>query len=164
MKRITSDNWLQADGAMPGSSEAWRDAFLRIQLDAAVPDEIATMFEAARGAMIYGRFFSPLLTMGVEHCYRLLEVAARSRCLGLGLPVVIVDRQGKEHPLSFEHMLRALVAEGAVTPEENGRWQQARELRNWAAQPQHQSILTPSHGVTALLNTAELLGKLFGPR
>jgi len=164
MKRITADNWLQPDGDTAGGSEAWRDAFLRIRFDAAVPEEIESMFEAARGAMIYGRFFAPLLTMGVEHCYRLLEAAARSRCLSLGLSVVVVDGHGREHPLSYEHNLRALVAAGAIGLDENERWQQARDLRNWAANPDHQAILSPTHGVTALMHCAELLGKLFGVR
>lgn len=161
MKKLSADNWLQPDGPVSGGSEAWRDAFLNIHLDARVPAEIAAMFDAARGAMIYGRFFAPLVSLGVEHCYRLLEAAARVRCGQLGLEVDFTDKQGKRHDLSFDHKLRQLQAQGALEVEDIERWQQARELRNWAADPAHQAVLTPSHGVTALMRTAELLGKLF---
>jgi hypothetical protein len=40
-------------------------------------------------------------------------------------------------------------------------WQQARELRDWVAAPEHQAALTLNHGETALSRAAELLGKLF---
>jgi hypothetical protein len=163
MKKLSADNWLQPDGPVAGGSEAWRDAFLGIHLDRRVPADIAAMFDAARGAMIYGRFFAPLVSLGVEHCYRLLEAAARARCLQLGLEVDFADKQGRRHELSFDHNLRQLQAHGALDVAALGRWQQARELRNWAADPAHQAVLTPSHGVTALTRTAELLAGLFAP-
>jgi hypothetical protein len=111
--------------------------------------------------MVYGYFFRPLLVLGVEHCYRLLEVAARSRCVLAGMPVSCADSQGKEHPLSFSHNLRALVSRGIIPEDDLKLWHQARELRNWAAEPEHQSALSAEHGLTALERTAELLGTLF---
>jgi len=80
-KRLSRTNWLEADhhgGPDQVDAEAWRDAFLAIRLDPRVPAQIAAMFEAARGCMIYGSFFAPLVTLGVEHCYRLLEAAVRA--------------------------------------------------------------------------------------
>jgi hypothetical protein len=121
------------------------------------------MFEAARGGMIYGYFFRPLLVLGVEHCYRLLEAGARTRCAMEGLPVSCADSQGKEHPLSFSHNLRTLVSRGIIPEDDLKLWHQARELRNWAAAPEHQSALSAEHGATALERTAELLGSLFRP-
>ncbi|MBI5329747.1 MAG: hypothetical protein HZB71_03945 [Betaproteobacteria bacterium] len=162
MKELTPDNWLEPDTAQTVlDARAWRDDFLAVRLDAAVPRELADMFEAARGAMIYGYFFQPLVTLGVEHCYRALEAAARARCTLLGLPVSCADSQGKEHPLSFSHNLRALGARSLISEEDTKLWYQARELRNWAASPDRQTLLTPDHGATALSRTAELLGKLF---
>lgn len=165
-KRLNRTNWLEPDqhgGAAPVDAEAWRDAFLAIRLDPRVPAEIAAMFEAARGCMIYGSFFAPLVTLGVEHCYRLLEAAVRARCSQLGLPVAFRDRQGKERPLSFQHNLRQLIGREAISETDATLWRQAGELRDWAALPEHHGAVGPDHAITALTRAAGLLGRLFAP-
>ncbi len=164
MKVIDHDNWLLADeGSKSQAADAreWRKAFLSIQLDPAVQREVARMFEAARGGMLYGHFFQPLMAMGLEQCYRVLESGARARCAQAGLPVTCVDSQGKPHPLSFGHNLRALAKQGLISDADLLLWRQARELREWVAAPEHQAALTLEHGVTALSRAAELLGRLF---
>jgi len=164
MKAINHDNWLLADTGGKGpvaDARAWRQAVLSIRLDSAVQRDISQMFEAARGGMLYGYFFHPLVAMGVEQCYHVLESGARARCAQVGLPVDCLDRQGKPHPLSFGHNLRALAKEGLIQNEDLKLWQQARELRNWVAAPANQAALTLDHGVTALSRAAELLGRLF---
>ncbi|OYY93657.1 MAG: hypothetical protein B7Y41_10415 [Hydrogenophilales bacterium 28-61-23] len=164
MKSIDHDNWLQVDTGGKGrvvTVRAWREAFLSIRLDPAVHQDVARMFEAARGGMLYGYYFQPLMAMGVEQCYSVLESGARARCAQAGLPVYCVDSQGKRHPLSFGHNLRALAKAGLIQNADLNLWQQARELRDWVAAPANQAALTLDHGVTALSRAAELLGKLF---
>jgi hypothetical protein len=163
MKAINHDNWLLADTAkgQGADSRKWRDALLSIRHDAALAPEIVGMFEAARGALLYGYFFQPMLAMGVEQCYRVLERGARLRCAQAGMAVSLTDRQGKSHPHSFGHNLRALAQLGLIAEADLTLWQQARELRDWVVAPEHQSSLTLDHGVTALSRAAELLGRLF---
>jgi hypothetical protein len=164
MKLINHDNWLFADTGGQGQvadAATWRQAFLAIRLDPAVPVEVAHLFEVARGGMVYGYFFQPLLSVGVEQCYRVLESGARSRCAQMGLPVHCADSQGKAHPLSFGHNLSVLVQHGVIQDAELTFWRQARELRDWVAAPEHQKALNLNYGVTALSRAAELLGKLF---
>lgn len=164
MKHLNRANWLEPDlheGPEPLDAEAWRDTYLAIRLDPRVPEEIAAMFEAARACMIYGSFYTPLVTLGVEHCYRLLEAAARARCSQLGLPVVIRDRQGKERPLSFQHNLRQLIGRDVIPETDVKLWMQAGELRDWAALPEHHDSVGPDHAVTALTRAAGMLGRLF---
>ncbi|MFN3593719.1 MAG: hypothetical protein ACK4TK_03425 [Thiobacillaceae bacterium] len=164
MKHLNRANWLEPDlheGAEPLDAEAWRDTYLAIRLDPRVPEEIAAMFEAARACMIYGSFYTPLVTLGVEHCYCMLEAAARVRCNQLGLPVVIRDRQGKERPLSFQHNLRQLIGREAIPETDVKLWMQAGELRDWAALPEHHDSVGPDHAVTALTRAAGMLGRLF---
>lgn len=164
MKRITRTNWLEPDssgGTGCQDAQAWIDRFLAIRLDERVPAQIAAMFEAARGGMIYGWFFAPLVAFGVEHCYRLLEAGVRERCAQLGLPVTCSDRQGRAHPLSFAHNLRSLVALGVIARDDLRLWRQAGELRNWATLPEHQDLLGPEHAATALTRAAELLNRLY---
>jgi hypothetical protein len=164
MKAIDHDNWLLADAGGKGvvmDAGKWRQACLVISLDPAVPGDIARMFGAARGGMLYGYFFQPLLAMGVEQCYRVLESGARARCAQAGLPVACADSQGKPHPLSFAHNLRALAKLDLIADADLLLWRQAPALRDWVAEPEHQAALTLEHGVTALARAAELLGKLF---
>ncbi len=164
MKAIDHDNWLQADTSSRGRSveaRIWRGAFLSIRLDPEVPPDIVRMFEAARGGMLYGYFFQPLMAMGAEQCYRALETGARSRCQAAGLPVSCADNQGRQHPLSFGHNLRALAKLGLISPEDLNLWRQAREMRDWVIAPEHQTALTLEHGATALARAADLLGRLF---
>jgi len=164
MKAINHDNWLLADAGSKGQiadSRRWREAFLSIRLDPAVNREVASMFEAARGSMLYGYFFQPLMALGLEQCYRVLENGSRVRCAQAGLPVFCADSRGRQHPLSFGHNLRALAVQGLISDADQALWQQARELRDWVAAPEHQAVLTLEHGVTALARAAELLGRLF---
>jgi hypothetical protein len=164
MKAIDQDNWLLADTSGNGRSadaRKWREAFLSIHLDPSVNRDVARMFEAARGGMLYGYFFQPLMAMGVEQCYRVLESGVRARCTEAKLPVTCADSQGRQHPLSFGHNLRALVKQGLLKETDLKRWQQAREMRDWVIAPEHQTVLTLDHGVTALARAAELLGELF---
>jgi len=160
MKRITAHNWLEAD-LIDDTPPAWRDVFLAIRLDDRVPAEIAAMFETARGSVIYGGFFAPLVVLGVEHCYRVLEAGARARCVQQGLPVSFRDKEGKEHPLSFSHNLRQLTERGSIAEVDLELWKQAGELRAWAALPKHGSLIGAEHASTALSNAAMLLNKLF---
>lgn len=164
MKKIDHDNWLQADtsGKSPITEVTkWREAFLSVRLVPAVPADVAHMFEAARGGMLYGYFFQPLLALAVEQCYRVLENGARARCIQAGLVVNCADSQGKLHALSFAHNLRALARLGLIADADLARWRQAAELRAWIATPAHQAALTLEHCKTALLRAADLLNKLF---
>lgn len=164
MKVIDHDNWLLADAAGRGQVadvRAWRQAFLGIRLDPAVPQDVARLFEAARGGMLYSYFFQPLLISGVEQCYRALESGARARCAQMGVDVFCPDKHGKLHPLSFVHNLQLLAKNGLIEETDMTLWRQARELRDWVALPAHQPSLSLEHGVTALTRAADLLGKLF---
>lgn len=164
MKRITPQNWLKSDatGAMANVDPlAWRDNLLAISLDDRVPEAIAAMFETARGSVIYGGFFAPLVTLGVEHCYWVLEAGVRTRCAQLGLPVSFQDKQGKAHVLSFAHNLRQLTDKGVIAREDATLWKQAGELREWAALPKHPDQIGPDHAATAISRAAALLNKLF---
>lgn len=164
MKTLNDENWLLADlggKARNLDARSWREAFLSIRLDPAVPEEIARMFATAQGGMLYGYFFQPLLAMGLEQCYRVLERGARVGCIRAGLAVTCVDSQGRQHPLSFDHNLRALQKRGLIPETDLTQWQQARELRDWVVAPEHQDRLSLEHGVTALERAAALLERLF---
>ncbi|MCP5277687.1 MAG: hypothetical protein H6935_04910 [Thiobacillus sp.] len=164
MKRITTQNWLEPDATGPAAgmeARAWRDTFLSIRLDRKVPGEVAAQFETARASMMYGLFFAPLVALGVEQCYWVLEAGLRARCAQLDLPVSVQDRQGRDHALSFHHNLRQLLEKGLVSEEDALLWKQAGELKAWLALPRHGEVVARDHALTALTRAATLLNALF---
>lgn len=163
MKKLHHENWLLADaeGGLAGEARKWRETFLAIALDPAIPAAVALMFESARGGMLYGYFFQPLLALGVEQCYRCMERGARERAAAAGLETQCQDSQGRSHPLSFAHNLRALGKLGVIDEADLLLWKQAREMREWVAAPEHHAALTLDHAATALARASELLGRLF---
>jgi hypothetical protein len=56
-----------------------------IMLTNSVPREVRAMFEVCRGAIIYGWYFYPLLTVGTEQLFRLLEFAVRAKLKAMGI-------------------------------------------------------------------------------
>ena len=99
-KRISSANLLEHDIHLSYPSrlrgEKWVQACLKPQLEPCVPEEIAFLFEVARGSLVCGMFFLPLASLASEQCYRVLETGARKRCVQLGL---LEKRRGKDEKL-----------------------------------------------------------------
>ncbi len=96
--------WMQITSAAKTQAD-WVNYFFRPIPNDSVPDNIVALLEVARGAMIYGLFFCPLVTLGSEQCYRVLEAAIRLRCDQLGLPTKTVRRNGRERDTTFNENL-----------------------------------------------------------
>ncbi len=164
MKRITTQNWLDPDGSgIPAGTDprVWRDSFLAIRLERQVPGEVVILFETARASALYGLFFAPLVTLGVEQCYRALETGIRVRCAQAGLPVSVQDKQGRRHALSFTHNLRQLQDLELIPETDVTLWQQVGELKSWLAAPRNGDAVVREHAMTALSRAAALLNGLF---
>lgn len=164
-KRITPENWLEPDVTklfpdIPPRS--WVEAHLAPNLSPQVPEDILALFEVARGAIIYGWFFYPLLTLGAEQTQRVMEAAARQRCLELGIAQPKVNQKtGRRTEPRFFEQIEALVARGTIGPGEAQRWKATRNLRNHASHPGRQTILSPGMAWGTLHTCAELINKLF---
>lgn len=85
-KRITPTNLLMPDiSRLHASDEAvWISYFASPKLDDAVPKPVQRLFELARGAMVYGWLYYPLLTAGYIECTKVLEAAARHAAAEVG--------------------------------------------------------------------------------
>jgi hypothetical protein len=90
-KRLTATNWLAVDpiwqgfwmsSSLPDPSSAWVDDLTRFELDPAVPPAIRKLFEVGRGTLAYSLMFYPLLTLGTEQIFRVLETSAAVKCAG----------------------------------------------------------------------------------
>ena len=159
-KRITTENWQDAD--VPRlfgltTPDNWIGAHLQPQLSPNVPQEIAALFEVARGSMIYGWFFYPLITLGAEQCYRVLEAAVRKRCEQAGIPTKRQNKKGKLFEVRFVDNIESLITAGIIQAAARPHWEVIRQLRNIASHPESQMILTPGIAISHLVSTADLL-------
>ena len=164
-KRITMANWNETDDIIqfpsPVRDETWVKACLKPETNSAVPKKITAMFEVARGSMIYGWFFYPLITLAAEQCHRVLEAGARTRCEQLGLPTKIPKKKGGLRDAIFSELIKSLAKHGAIFQRDLPRWGATRHLRNSASHPSRQTILSPGMAISCLESSVELLNQLF---
>jgi hypothetical protein len=139
----------------------WVEFYLRPTLNPSVPKEIATLLEVGRAAMIYGWFFYPLVTLGAEQCWRVLESSVRLRCQQIGIQTKRTGPDGREWDTSFSDNVDALLRSKVAAGLDRSRWDAVRGLRNSASHPSRQMILDPgqAHGVLEL--AVEVLNDLF---
>lgn len=152
--------WSQTTGMAKTPAE-WVGLYLQPQLTSSVPKEIVTLLEVARGAMIYGWFFYPLVTLGAEQCWRVLQAGVRLRCQQLGIQTKRKDRGGREWNTSFFENVSALLGSNLVTELDKPRWDAVRRLRNSTSHPDRQMILDPGQGRQVLGMAVEVLNDLF---
>lgn len=99
-KRITAENWQDAEVPklfVLTTPDSWIAAHLQPQISPNVPEVISSLFEVARGSMIYGWFFYPLITLGAEQCYRVLEAAVHKRCELAGISTKKQTKKGRTY-------------------------------------------------------------------
>lgn len=164
-KRISTANLLQQDDHLAYPSrlrgEKWLQACLNPQLEPNVPEEIAFLYEVARGSMVYGLFFLPLASLATEQCFRVLEAGARHRCKQLGL---LKKQRGKEKVLPdtpFAALVAALQKAGKISTGDLRSWETLPFLRNLFSHPKSQTIRSRKEAARQLAYTAELLNRLF---
>jgi hypothetical protein len=164
-KRITVSNWKNADEILQFPyivpDEIWVNACLKPVLSSSVPKEIVALFEVARGSMIYGWFFYPLITLASEQFTRVLEAGARSRCKELGMPTELPRKNGKMRDANFSELIDNLFRAGKISLESLERWQAARGLRNGSSHPSSQSIICGDMALSTARSTVDLLNQLF---
>lgn len=132
-KRITPANLDQPDISRAfgvGNAEHWIALFGQYHVSADVPELVAKLFELARGAMIYGWFYYPLLATGYAECSRTLEAGARhaGAISGLAGPV-----EGQK--IHYADLIDLLTEKDLISREECERWHLARKLRNSLSHP-----------------------------
>jgi hypothetical protein len=163
-RRITAENWQDAD--VPRlfgltTPDNWIETYLEPQLGPNVPREITSLFEVARGSMIYGWFFYPLITLGAEQCYRVLEAAVRKRCEQAAIPTKRQNKKGKLIDLRFVENIESLINAGIIAATDRPHWDAIRNLRNIASHPDSQMILAPGMTIGLLVSAADLLNSLY---
>jgi hypothetical protein len=133
-------------------ADAWVQDVLKHDLSPAVPVAVRELFEVARGTLIYGFLYYPLLTVGTEQIFRVLEAAVSSKCVVLGAPA---------QADSFFTKLRWLLKIEAIDQETHRRWHIMRELRNATSHLSDQNIFDPNIALQMLEGAVELIDWFF---
>jgi hypothetical protein len=165
-KEITIDNWFEPDETslifcemnkktgdvsfMSGSD--WAKYFLEPQLNPQVPIPVQRLFEVARGTLIYGFFFYPLFTLGIEQLSRVSESAITEKCLLLSI---------KKRKDSFIEKLKALKNQNFITETDFEYWDKTRHLRNYFSHPENQNLFPPGISFEMLKTTTQKINELF---
>lgn len=166
-KRLTIENWLEPDpvstllavvdrrdgSVRPLAPADYVQPALQPQLGANVPEDICDLFEVARGALAYGYYFYPLLTLAADQCFRVAEAAADMKAAELGCPKKV---------RTFNEKIDWLASQGVVSAQDQESWHGLRELRNRASHPRRQHIFTPGIAFNIFHHVADLVNALFG--
>jgi hypothetical protein len=164
-KTLTPLNWRDTDPVLavyaqmgadgtPSSMTAddWAQSVLAVQLAPTAPQNTRSLFDVARGSMLYGSLFYPLFALGLEGVYRAADAATAEACTQRNL-VPTSDR--------FVHRLNALKDAGVLSSMEHDRWRTLRRLRNKASHPEKPTILPPGKGLALLRQIADDINALF---
>ncbi len=171
LKQIDTANWQAVDKAPAvwmkitdagETADEWIAFFQRPKLKPQVPSDIVPLLEVARGAMIYGWFYYPLLTLGAEQTWRVMDLGVCIRCQQLGIKTKRTNKsQNREFDTSFSENIDALFARGPILKLAKNRWDSIRELGNSTSHPKRLMILDPGQAQVILETAVELLNDLF---
>jgi len=155
-RKISPDDWLNADIPFyfPGfKHQHWVEMFTKRSISEHVPVEIVRMHEAARGAIIYSWFFYPLMALGIEQEFRVLEAAVKIRCEADGIKTK-----------TFHDGIKTLVQIGVISAPDETRWHAVRSLRNSSSHPSQQSIWDPGTAADTFNTCTSCIDQVFAPK
>jgi len=162
-KQIMPANVLEEDDheAYPSRlrGEKWVNECLKPVLHPSVPDEVAFLFEMARGSMIYGMYFLPLAALATEEGFRVLEAGVRHRCKQLG-----IGKKGKPNSFPdnpYADLVKALHNAGTIPKKDLDNWLSLVFLRNNFSHRTSAAIRSRHEAISQLSYIAELLNRLF---
>lgn len=162
--RVTWQNLLQPaevmqffahSGAITPSKPAplahWVELIQSPKMNPAVPKDIRSLYEVAKGCMTYGVLFYPLFSVASEQLFRLYESALKARAVAAG----------GHKDLHYKDAFKFLVEVEVLSEERRYRWDAVWNLRNSTSHPKMQMILPPGQAVHFLEETAKDIDDLF---
>jgi hypothetical protein len=155
---LSFSEWgLSTTGPQPATDDevtrrvAW---FTDVTVHEDVPEEIWQLFEVAKGAMVYGIFFYPLYTLGMEQLFRVFEYVIRSKFETI---------RPSNSASSLKAMTQWLIKHGHLPGPHPERWFAAYELRNVASHPKMQTLFLPAEAVRTLKDMKSLIEHFYPP-
>jgi hypothetical protein len=107
------------------------------------------MFTFTQGAMSYGHWYYPLLTLISHDLLRVADYATVEAC-----------RERRISARTFEKRIAALLDAGAIPPGDSRMWTNIREARNRATHPASQNIYGFSMAFDVLKVVSALIGRI----
>lgn len=154
VKEITLENWNQPDLVYDIEEyNIYLKEILNLKLDSYVPVNIRELFEAARGAMVYGYYYYPLYTLADDQMYRVGERAVKEK-----IKLVQVDEPVK---MSFYNSIKYLHANGFLDERSFSKWNSLRSLRNFSSHPERFVLMPPAAIIEYAKGLASEINKLF---
>jgi hypothetical protein len=162
-KRLTVRNWLSPDpvsalfvryrrGRIDNpTADDFAELFLGIELSERVPPQVQSLFNVARGSMLYGYFYYPLYTLGLEQMYRVAEAAVLYKCRQMNAPKL----------RNYANRVAWLLDQGVISEKTSQWWQDTRRLRNYASHPEMQTVEPPGPVLGSTRRLAESVNALF---
>jgi hypothetical protein len=162
-KKLDENNWLKSniDGlhrVLPdGSSrpilpKEWIEDIQKSKLYDTTPFEIQKLFEVAKGTMIYGYFFYPILTLASEQFARIAETAINIKCSTINCP---------KARNTFRKKVDWLLQESILSDDLYTKWKSIVELRNRFSHPSRQNIFNPAMAIGLMDSVAKNINHLF---
>lgn len=128
------------------------ETILQPSLASSVPNQICEVYEAARGAMIYGYYFYPIYTIALDQLLRTLELAVLLKCDQNNAPS---DVKG------FQNGVEHLIKYNIIPKTDRSKWESYVKLRNDTSHPKMQDLVTPGVLFTILKDITKCINGLF---
>lgn len=162
-KKLDENNWLKSDieelhRVLPNNStrpilpREWIDDIQKSKLDDSTPFEIQKLFEVAKGTMIYGYFFYPILTLSSEQFTRVAETAINIKCNTINCP---------KARNTFSKKVDWLLQESILSKDLHTKWKSIVKLSNMFSHPSRQNIFNPVMAINLMDTVARNINYLF---
>jgi hypothetical protein len=138
------------------NGDDWAREVLAVELAETVPADVRSLFEVARGTVLYGWFFYPMYALGDAQLHRVADVALAHRYRELDGPLT---KGG--YPPSLARRIKWLTDDGVIPEDARQRWDAIRELRNIGTHTDFQMLHAPGQVLRTLNVVAESVSALF---
>lgn len=126
---------------------------LSVKLSERVALPVRSMFEALKGAMVYGFYFRPIFSLASSQCHFIEDAALYHRCKQLGI----------DPPDDYTRRVNRLVEAGVIPKYELFLWRTKENLRNYAAHRTEHSMMWPFNDLYKIKLLAWDLERLYTP-
>jgi hypothetical protein len=138
------------------SAGQWVAAFMEPRLDRRVPERVAELVEAARGAMLYGWFFYPLYAVAEDQLFIAAEAALRAKYVA-----VTGTKVSQEKLPRFKRLRLWALKQGVIQEGDEIWWEATERLRNATAHTPIQRLGPPGAALQSLASTCARISALY---
>jgi hypothetical protein len=139
----------------PTTGEDWITDVVAINVGDQVPEDVATLFDFAKGALGYGYYYYPLFTLATQQLLRVADIAVDELFKALAI---------ERKPLSLVRRLAILYERRLISDEQYRMLDILRNMRNSATHGSSPTIMIPTQAVRDMRWIADLISGLPWPK